>query len=482
MTAQSLAGQGLMVGVQVLLGWLLLPDDYALAALAFTVVTVLMLVQQAGVQQVLVQRQRAFATWATPAFWLSLALGLATGLIVAAAAPLAASIYQRPELVGLLLVCSISCPLLAICTVPDAALRIDMRFKALAASFFLAVVVQAAASVALALTGAGAYAIVAAPVVGWLGRAASLWIAAKRPITARPRLRRWKCLLSSSFSLLGAQVAMAITYQGGPLVLGLVHQGSKFPGLFMFAWSLSDQAMRVLVNNLQQVLFPALSKLDGDGRRQADAFLRAVRLLLLLGTPACVGLALLAAPVLRLIWQGRWDEAAPIISFLSLGMTSRMVYGPSEAMLQAQRRNRALLGLCVAYAAIFLGAVWAGAWLDQTKGAAIATAITMSAMAPVALWLALRPAGLGWIEVLRVYARPVAAVAAAAVPAWLATRELGNLVRDDLLNIAIVACCFLAIYPLAFRAIAPAQWRELMDRLTALRPRRRAATPAPADL
>jgi lipopolysaccharide exporter len=472
MTAQALVGQALLFGVLIVLGWLLVQNDYTQAALAFTVVTVMALVQAAGVMQVLIQRAGALRAWATPAFWLSLALGVCVGGIVAGSAPIVAHVYQRPELVGLLLVCALSSPINALCTVPDAKLRADLRFKALALTLLLALIVQGAGALALAWGGAGAYALVVPPVIGAVVRCGALWSLARVRVTRRAQARRWRFLLGSSVRLFVGQLAMAVTYQGAPLMLGLLHPLSVFPGVFYLAWNLSDQAMRVLVNNLQQVLFPALRQIEGDERRRADAFLRATRLLMFLGVPACAGLAITAPDLLSIIWRGRWDDAAPIVSALSLGMISRLLFGPSEAMLNAQRRNTTLMTLCVGYMVVYLSAVAYGAHTGETLGAAVATAATMGAMAPLALWLALRPAGYGWRKVAHVCARPLLCAAVASAPAWFGARAMPATLPGHLGAVAITGACFVTVYPLAFRLLAPQDWHELVARVRAILPTR----------
>ena len=78
---------------QIILAWLLLKEDWGLVALAYTVTTFTDLIYQAGIREVLIQRQKNFARWATPAFWMSLTFGLVGMLVTIGLAPAASWLY-----------------------------------------------------------------------------------------------------------------------------------------------------------------------------------------------------------------------------------------------------------------------------------------------------------------------------------------------------------------------------------------------------
>ncbi|HVF10908.1 MAG TPA: oligosaccharide flippase family protein, partial [Abditibacteriaceae bacterium] len=98
LVAQTLGTRMASAVEQIILAWLLLPQDFGLVALAYTVTQFIDIVQQAGLRDVLIQRQAHFNYWANPAFWMSAVMGLAASLLMAAAAPLAASLYKAPQL------------------------------------------------------------------------------------------------------------------------------------------------------------------------------------------------------------------------------------------------------------------------------------------------------------------------------------------------------------------------------------------------
>jgi len=131
MLIRTVAVRGVQLGGQVALAYLLNKEDWGVVALAYTVTAVTSRVQDPGLRQVLVQRQRRFAHWANPAFWLSMACGVGATVATLAAAPLAAAFYGQPIVFNLLLILAINPIVMNLGTVPLAQLQSQLRFKAI---------------------------------------------------------------------------------------------------------------------------------------------------------------------------------------------------------------------------------------------------------------------------------------------------------------------------------------------------------------
>lgn len=480
--AQSVGDKIVSALAMIALARLLDEKAYDLVALTYTVTTFTALFQQAGLREVLIQRHGRYKLWANAVFWMSLTIGLAAGLLTAAAAPAAAHFYQRPELLGLLLVAATTLPLNALPTVPEAALRGRMQFRFLAGLGLFSITATMGLAVVFATMGLGAYSFILPQPIVALMRSAAVWWAVRPRVRWRPQIRRWRHLVGASSQLLVASVSLMVTYQGSTVILGYLYPDEPHAGIFYFAWSLSDQATRFLVNNLAGVLFPALNTLADDRDRQAAAFVRAVRALLIVGLPLCLMQALLAGPVIRLLFTptdepDKWLPAIPVMITLSIGMSARLITGPVESIFLAQRRSGLYMVLCVVYAAAFVATVWVGAQRAAATGAAVATTVCLLVLAPVSLYLALRPAGHGWRRVGRVYGAPAAAAALAFAPAaWLVWR-MPPTIGSDLAAIALGGSVSGALYLALIWFASRDDVLDLVGRVGALARRRPSAPP-----
>ena len=91
----------------IVLAWWLSKSDFALAAKAPALVVFANLIQEAGLQQVLIHRQAEFARWANGAFWMSLATGLLGMTVMLLLAYPAEIFFHAPRLGALIIVLAI---------------------------------------------------------------------------------------------------------------------------------------------------------------------------------------------------------------------------------------------------------------------------------------------------------------------------------------------------------------------------------------
>jgi len=447
---QTVGSKGVTLLSQVALGWLLAPEDFDLIALMLTFTTILSLLRDAGMREVLVHRHRNFSLWAGAAFWLSLTTGMVVGLLTVACIPIALAIYQKPQLEGLLLISAIAAPINTLGTVSDALVRSQMRFRLLSMVGLGVYTGTMMLTVILAALGFGAYSWVIPHPVLWLVRAGVLWWVARPNFSLRPRFRRWRYLLGDNLRLIGADFALNAALQGDRAVLGIMFPLQAFAGIYFFAINLTAQSVRLFVQNLTNVLFPALTKLQDDPVRQGRAYLRATSLLALVAVPLCLVQAPIADPLIKLIFPAKWYPAIGVVQLLSFGMVGRLMTAPSRGMLMAQGRFNVLMWMAALNAISFLGCVILGAALGGLIGVALMASIAMFLYGPVQIYVAARPSGATVRDVLRTYALPLMGSAAAIVFAWGAGLLFASVTRE------LIVAGAAQMYPSDLRAAAAA--------------------------
>jgi PST family polysaccharide transporter len=115
-------------GGQIVLAWLLEPKAFGLIGMAYSIQAFATLVQQSGIDKVLVAKQDHFEELANPGFWGALATGLAAAGLMALSAPIAADMLNSPDLTELLLILAVATPFKTLWLVPQSRLSIDVRF------------------------------------------------------------------------------------------------------------------------------------------------------------------------------------------------------------------------------------------------------------------------------------------------------------------------------------------------------------------
>jgi O-antigen/teichoic acid export membrane protein len=504
LTAQTLGSKLVNMVGQVVLARLLLPEAWGLVGEAYAVGAFAVFIQQAGLREILIQRQAHFSRWANPAFWMSLTLGCLGALVMVLLAPVAALMYEDWHFVGppptvfyLVLLLALSTPFGGLDIVPDAKLTSELRFRFLASVKWLTAVGTMGLSIVFAKMswhgtpgGLGAYAFVLPLPIITVMRLVLLWSVARPPIRWHLHFRRWKYLMSDSLTLFVANFCNTVTWNGDYIILGMMHD-AKSVGIYFFAFNLATQTMQVFTQNLIGVLFPALSKLQDNVVHQTRAFLRAAELLALIGVPMCLLQAALAGPAINMLFNSWWAPMIRVLQLLSIGMAVRLVASPGGALIQAQGRFKTYLATNAVNMVVFLAMVYLGSWLgkrellhDQATGNFAAANLLPAArnvaaavmgyfaiIGPIFMYIAIRPGGGKWRDIWRVYFAPAtASIVAIGVGIgfgrWIQAMPMRNDGPRQMLRMVVITLWSIVLYIPLIRIMAPAAFKELLSRLT----------------
>jgi PST family polysaccharide transporter len=448
---------------QVALAWYLSPHDFKLVGLTYAISSFPNLIRDAGLQTILVQRQRHLNRWVGPVFWMSLSLGLAAALVMVAAAPVAARIYGQPKLTGLISVVAVASLMGALGTVPNAIVQIQLRFRLQAVLSLVTALFTTAMNVLMAYRGWGAYSFIVPLALVTGLRSATLWVFAPGQVQWRLYLNRWRFIFGDSANLLiNGFIGMVIS-QSASLILGLFHRNDDAVGIFFFAFNLSWQVLIILTINMGGVLFPALAKLQHDPPRQVRAFLRSAGMLALIGVPACFLQAAVTRPGFHLLFKSKWDSAIPVMQVLSLAMAIRTVGITWQALNAAQGRFKLETLLTSLQAAGFLISVALGAKMGGALAVAAAQAIYFSLADPIAMYVALRVNGPGaFQELVEIFRVPLFAASVAVSVGALAGQAIRPFRGADIVQIAIITSVSATLYSLMVRKLAAKEWNGVL--------------------
>jgi O-antigen/teichoic acid export membrane protein len=351
---------------QLVLGWLLTKEDFGIFAIAVSLASLLSIIRDGGVRDLLVQRGAAFGSADDgPLFWIALTFNIALAAVMIGGSWFFAWYYDKAELVPMLIIMGASIPLSTLGSIYYARLRIQFRFREAAMWTTWPAIIRFGSTIAFALAGAGVYSFVwpwvlvavAESVLGWLYVREKVWL-------APPKWSRWPALLREVRWLLLGRLADVGLSHGDYLVAGkLLTVGAM--GLYFFAFQLVAQSSLLLSTNLQTVLLPALARLTNEKERFANALHRAMRVQAMWSSVICFGLAAVMDPLERLLWHGQWAEAVPAMIVLTIGFPMKVTQGITTAALQAQGRFKALGIVSIVEAIGFMVSAFVGGTLAK---------------------------------------------------------------------------------------------------------------------
>jgi PST family polysaccharide transporter len=416
--AASLATRAVSLASLMLLARLLAPEDYGLLASALVYLTYAETASDLGTGAALVYWRGSPAEAAQAAFIVGLVMGWVWFALTVACAPAVAAYFDSPETEAVLRTFAWIFPIKALGLAHDALCRKALRFRARFVPELGMAAVKAGVSVALALGGLGVWALVWGQIAGTAAWTMLLWrVSPWRPALRLPRAAILS-MLRYGRGIVAVNILAAVTHHADLVVVGRV-LGTAALGFYQIAYKVPELTLLLLSREISTVVFPALARIGAERGDVRAAYLAALRLVSLLALPAGAAMAVLAEPLVLVLFGAEWRPATPILRALAAYSGFRAVGAHAGDVLKATGRPHLLATLGLLKAAILLPAL--------VLAAPAGPAAVAAAMATVAAGTMLLNLGaIGRVErvsarALAAAVRPgiaVAAVVGGALAAW----------------------------------------------------------------
>ncbi|HLV08407.1 MAG TPA: lipopolysaccharide biosynthesis protein [Croceibacterium sp.] len=458
-SGSQIVAQAIAWGSTFLVIRLLDPSDYGLFAMTQVVLVLLNVMNGYGMASALIRAETVTPRQLSQVLGLLLLLNGALAAAQFATAPWVAAYYRQPMVADLLRVQSLlylATPFLAL---PHAVLSRRMDFKRPAQIRLIAALAGAATALGCAYAGLGVWTLVAAPMALFAVEAIGMTWAAGGPIRPSFQFAGTWSLARFGGTMTLVQFFWFMQSQADVFIAGRMLDPHRL-GLYTTAVFLTQLIASKFVPPLNEVAFAAYSRMQGETAATGAAFVKTVRLVLLVTLPAYAGLAVVADPFVATVLGGKWSGVADILPVLTLAMamlTLQILFAPATNAL-----NRPSIALRVSIAggivlptAFLVGIAWdveglAWAWVG---GMAVLLLITATLSLP-AIQVAPRT--------LAEAALPIAIVAGGM--ALLVTAIDGMLpIMPAALRLTILAAVGLAAYPALLAIIAPGRLWEAWE-------------------
>lgn len=470
----ALFSQLTRIATAVVLARLLAPHDYGVAGMVLVVSGLVYIFADLGLGTALVQRQELSDDDRSTVFWTAAATGIVLTLVGFALAGPAASFYGEPAVKPLFEAFSLSFVVTAVSTTHTALLTREMNFRTLELRKMASFAVGAVVGIVLAILGAGAWALIAQQLA--IAVVSTILLVVLAPW--RPRLVFSLASLRSvarfSGNVFGTQLLFYANRNLDNLLVGRF-LGPAALGAYSLSYNVMLLPFSQIASPVQEVLFPAFSRLQDDTGRIATAWLRINRIVGAITIPSLLGLIAVAPDFVDVVLGHRWHGAIRVVQVLSWVGLLQSLQRLNSSILQARDRTGQLLRysivVLVASSAAFVGGLPFG-----ILGVATGYAISSTIVEPYYTWLTARSLGIPMLAVCRTFvgvaqAAGVMLVVVLGLRLLLVDLGLGAASRLALLIVAGAATYLPAVLLLD---------RSLNDELQGIRRRRRAPSDVPA--
>ena len=348
------------------------PSDYGLFAMTQVVIVFLNFLNGYGFAGSLIREPELSEERVRQAFGILLLVNGALALLQVCLAPLAADYYREPQVSALLQVQALIFLSTPFAAIPQVLLTRAMDFRKQGLVNIAATLVSATVALGCALAGCGVWTLVFAPLALFWARAIGLQAVLRRFYRPSFRFAGTGPMFRFGMALLASSFGWTVMTQADTAI-GARWLTPDQLGLYAEAFFLTSLIASKFVPPLNEVAYPAYARMQDDPRQLAVAFLKAVRLIMLVTCPLYLGLSVVAPDAITLVLGEKWRAMAPLVTVLALAMpvqTLHILFAPAVNALGHTRitMRSSLFGAALMPPAFFAGVHWgamglAYAWL-----------------------------------------------------------------------------------------------------------------------
>lgn len=388
----------------VLLARLLAPNDFGLMGIAVITLSMIEAFTKTGINQALIQRKGKIDDYLSTAWTVGVLRGLILGGVLIAGAPLAARFFGSPEAVALIRVIGLIPIAHGLTNVGVVFFDKELQFRQRFLFRSLPAIVELAVSVALALWLRNVWALLLGRVIAQIVTMVASYVA--HPYRPRFRLDKTRARELMRFGkwIWVSSILIYLMLNLDDIMVGRLLSPEDL-GLYQMAFTISTLVTIEIAHVVNQVAFPAFSKIQSDPQALGRAYLETVQLVAFAALPMAAGLWFVGPVAVETLLGENWLGLLPAYGPLLIWGLVRSVTSSANALFASIGKpsvNAAMYAFVTVLLAIFIFP-FTMSW--GIAGAAWATVIAAGGFV-VQYALASRKLKTGWRSVVRPVAIP----------------------------------------------------------------------------
>jgi O-antigen/teichoic acid export membrane protein len=447
----------------IVLGRLLTPADFGVVAIAGVFLLICQVILRTGFGVALIQRHRLEPAHLNSAFWANLGLAaLLAALLIVAAVPLAA-VLGEPSLSPVMAALAPTLLLSGAAWIFHARFRREMRYDVVVLSALAGILCGGLVGALMALSGAGVWSLVGQQVTGAL--LPLVVLVARSPWWPSPRFSgtHFRDLASFSVKVVAGQALDSASQRAIPLILAFFVTAHAV-GLYVIASRLMWACARVTLYVIFDLSLVVLSRMSSEPERHREGAYYTLRIMTLVCLPLFVGAALIADPLIPLLFGAHWAESVLLFQILCLSsIFFALCFCAQQILISAGRPDPALRLATIS--AIAVPAFTLAAAPFGIVPATVAAGLAAVAVLPVALRLLRVEIGLRMRRLLVEQIPPWLAATAMALALWLVRWFDGPAMAHSAGLVAVQVACGAVVFFAVVLLVAPTYVREISSTL-----------------
>ena len=359
----SIASQGIIFVVGLVLARLLSPAEYGLIGMITIFISISSTIVDSGFSNAIIRKPEATNEDYSTAFIFNIVLSLVLYGILFICSPLIADFFHQEQLTQITRVLGVVIVINSLAIVQKTKLEKDIDFKRQAKISVTASTLSGIVGILSALLGAGVWALVAQQIIRQLTNAIGLWITAHWKPSLYFSKQSFKYQFNFGWKLLLSELLSTIWVEASNMVIGRCYTAASL-GQYSRAKQFSSLFSTNLTAIVQRVSFPVLSSIQDEKERLKASYKKLIKTTMFLSFVGMFFLSACSKPLIFVLIGEKWEQAASFLPIICLNFMFYPVRAINTNMLKVVGRSDQLLILEIIKKTIAIGPLLLGVFVD----------------------------------------------------------------------------------------------------------------------
>ncbi|KXX72545.1 oligosaccharide flippase family protein [Flammeovirga sp. SJP92] len=305
---------------QLLLAYILNPEDFGKVSIATSIIYIISLFQNIGISDILISRGKYFSIYTQSARSISLVTGFICLTVTLICGKVSEFIYHDQDVSNFIYLSCISIFFNTLSNIPESELKKQLKFKKLSILKSIENLSTQIFIVLFAYIGFKSYSFIYSSIIISIFHFFYIHKIAKYSYFFEIKFKYWKSLIHNSIWGLIFNITQTLIRQVDYLILG-VFSTQKAVGLYFMAYTLSTQTISLVINIINPILFPIFkSSSQLTTKERNNNIIELSEVFSFIGFTFSISQVYILPPIIDLFLEEKWFNSIEITQILLWGM------------------------------------------------------------------------------------------------------------------------------------------------------------------
>lgn len=339
-----IANQGIKFIIQVILARLLVPKDFGVIAMITVFIAVSQSFIDSGFTNALIRDKKPSQEDYSTVFYFNLFMAVLMYILLFFSAGTISSFFKEPQLVAILRVLAIVLIINSFGLIQRTILTKSINFKTQTKISVISSILSGVIAVVFAYMGFGVWSLVIQTLVMQFIQSLLLSLGNRWVPSLVFSIDSFKRLFGFGWKLLVSGLINTLYNNLYFLIIGKAFSAVDL-GYYTNAQKLRDTASQSITTSVQKVSYPVLSSIKEDEETLRSAYKKIIKTSVFITFPLMIGLAVIASPLIRLIFGQKWINSIPSFQILCFAGMLFPLHAINLDILQVKGRSDLFLKL-----------------------------------------------------------------------------------------------------------------------------------------